>query len=443
MKMKTKSSLLLGILALAMISGIFAVVVIPVSAYPHTFTVSPSGGDDTLAIQKAFDDAIAAGSGSTVKLEAGQFYTNEILVENFYGRFKGAGKDATKIDVLRGLDPGLPGVLGFDGSPPHIFSFIGGNVRILDLCFEITPFMPAEEWIQDDVSYYDVLSPILIGGEIISRIENIRFVGHEGTSTYEPYHPLYMAKGYNVRAGVILGLFGALNTGRHVIKNCEFDSLWLGISAYQWLNSKVKIKSNSITGGAIGIINAENSETDFDISGNYIESNDWAPIWVLKLIPSPCKWRITGNTLKPSVLADGILFWDYSGSGALEAVVSHNKIYFDVPLGYGGIWTSFVQDASIYGNIIHGTGGYGIGGAFTNDCLILGNSISNSEFNGMYFYQSSSNFILGNTIINNEGWGLVLEQSNDNCIIANIFYNNALGNIYDDGNNKYRANFEF
>ena len=56
------------------------VLVAPALAGPRTFGVTPSGADDTAALQQAFDAAVAAGPGSVVKLTAGEFYTNEILV---------------------------------------------------------------------------------------------------------------------------------------------------------------------------------------------------------------------------------------------------------------------------------------------------------------------------------------------------------------------------
>ncbi|MGB5911257.1 MAG: hypothetical protein WBH31_08705, partial [Promethearchaeia archaeon] len=68
----------------------------------------------------------------------------------------------------------------------------------------------------------------------------------------------------------------------------------------------MKIKSNTIKGGGIGIINAENTNSKFEISGNYIEANSHAGIWVMQFAPPPCKWLITGNTIKPSIMADGI-----------------------------------------------------------------------------------------------------------------------------------------
>ena len=45
-----------------------------------------------------------------VKLTAGKFYTNEILVDGFDGCFEGAGMDSTVVDTLRGLAQGLQGV---------------------------------------------------------------------------------------------------------------------------------------------------------------------------------------------------------------------------------------------------------------------------------------------------------------------------------------------
>jgi hypothetical protein len=376
-KMKTKSRLLFGILTLAIIIGSFTLIIVAVRADAPTFVVSPSGGDDTANIKDAFDAAIAAGPGSTVQLTSGKFYMNEILVENFCGTFKGVGKKLTKIDVLRGLDPGAPGVFGPMGT--HIFTFLGGDVHISDLTFDITPYEPAEPWGPPPEYggwWYDLLSPILITGDINSRIENIRFTGHEGTALYDPWHPLYTVKSYNVRVGVEYG-GGLTTTGRHLITNCEFNSLGLGLTAYGLLNCELKIKSNSIKGGAIGIINADNSYSKFEISRNDIEANAYAGIWVMQFAPRPCQWLITHNTLKPTIMADGICLADFTGSGSLEAVVSHNKILCDT--FWGGIWTTMVQNAFISNNIIRGAADYGIVCYKGFNHLLLGNNVQNLD----------------------------------------------------------------
>jgi parallel beta-helix repeat protein len=440
MKKKTKSSLLLSILTLGTVLGFFAVT-FGITRASGTILVSPSGGDDTANIQAAFD---AAGPGDIVQLTAGQFYTNAIYVEDFCGSLKGAGKDETLIDVLKGLDPTDLGLVG-PGGFPHIFTFIGGDVCISDLGFEITPFEPAAEWLDPNFpedKFYDVLSPILIAGDVDSRVENIKVKGHDGTAIYDPWHPLYMLKGYNVRVGVILGSPEVFCSGNHIITNCEFDSIWLGCTGYRWEDSEIKIHSNSIKGNAIGIISVENHNSVIEITDNYIESNAYGGVWVMKFAPPATKWIISRNTIRTSILTDGILLQDFTGLGALEAVVSHNKIILE-DNNFGGIWTSWLQDARIYGNSITGTGDYGMGCAFTENSLFCGNRISNSGSDGMFFYQSSQNFIVGNTLSRNGGWGLVMVESNDNCIVCNLFYKNGLGNIFDEGTNTYKWNWEY
>jgi parallel beta-helix repeat protein len=414
--MKTKSSLLLGILTLGTILGFFALT-IGVTHANEIFTVFPSGGDDTANIQAAFDAAVP---GDTVQLAAGQFYTNEIFVTNFYGTFKGAGKELTKIDVLRGLDPGEPGVATTLGSA-HLFTFLGGDVDISDLSFDITPYEPAEEWgpPPPDGYWYDLLSVILITGDINSRIENVEFTGHEGTALYDPWHPLYSIKSYNVRVGVEYG-GGLTTTGRHLITNSEFNSLWLGITAYGLMNCELKIKSNSIKGGAIGIINADNSNSKFEISHNDIEANAYAGIWIMQFAPSPCQWFITHNSLKPSIMADGICLEDYTG-GSLKAIVSHNKIICDTL--WGGIWTTMVQDAFIINNIIRGTADYGIACYYGYNNLLLGNNVQNVEASWapIVLLWASECIIVGGSTKTN-----VLDIGGTNNIIVGM--NNMQGN---------------
>jgi hypothetical protein len=357
--------------------GIFSLVIGPVNADSPIFVVSPSGGDDTANIQAAFDDAIAAGPGSIVQLTSGQFYTNEILVENFYGTFKGAG-DLTKIDVLRGLDTTLPGVFGPWGT--HIFIFSGGDVCIKDLSFEITPYYPAEPW-GAPPGWEDLLSPILITGDINSRIKNVDFSGHEGTALYNPDHPLYLVKSYNVRAGVVYG-GGLPTTGRHILTKCNFDSLWLGISAFGLMNCEMTINSNSISGGAIGIINAECDNSKIEISKNHIETTFFGGIWVMQPPPRELsQWLIIHNTIKVlSLESDGIALMDFSPTKSLEVVVSHNKIILD-GANWGGMWTYGLQDAFISNNIILGEGYYGIGSVAAYNHLMLGNNVQNVDPN--------------------------------------------------------------
>jgi hypothetical protein len=111
------------------------------------FTVYPSGGDDTANIQKAFDKAVAAGPGSTVKLAAGNFRTRFIEVWNFDGTFKGAGQNATVIDTF--ADQDCQAVVD-NNRWPALFRFFRGYVRVLDMAFHITPAMPCKPYLFGD-----------------------------------------------------------------------------------------------------------------------------------------------------------------------------------------------------------------------------------------------------------------------------------------------------
>ena len=254
---------------------------------------------------------------------------------------------------------------------------------------------------------------------------------------------MYSVKSYNVRIGVEYG-GGIPTTGRHIIRDCDFDSLWLGITAWGLINCELTITSNSIKGGAIGIINAENTNSEIKISGNEIEADFLAGIWVMQFAPLPCRWLISGNTITPSIFADGILLEDYTGAGALKATVRNNEILLDYT--FGGIWTYGVKRAYIYSNRISGIGAYGIALAFTDKCLIISNRISNYGNNGIALLGSNKNLILGNCLTNNGGWGLYVNpdvgESKNNCIIGNLFENNVEGNIFDVFKNKYFWNLE-
>jgi hypothetical protein len=91
----------------------------------RVFIVEPTGGDDTPAIMQAFDDAIAAGHGSVVQLIAGEYYLGLIEVRDFYGVFKGEGKDKTVINVMNDLDIAS---LWNKGQRGDLIKFVGGDV---------------------------------------------------------------------------------------------------------------------------------------------------------------------------------------------------------------------------------------------------------------------------------------------------------------------------
>src|SRR4029453_12344698 len=63
-----------------------------VAAPPESRTVSPSGGDDTAAVQAALDDCPP---GCVVALEAGTFRIAQLVASDFRGEVRGQGRGVT------------------------------------------------------------------------------------------------------------------------------------------------------------------------------------------------------------------------------------------------------------------------------------------------------------------------------------------------------------
>jgi hypothetical protein len=123
-----------------------------VTAAATTITVPPSGGDDTDALQGAFDAAVAAGPGSVVQLEAGTYcVTSPIIVRSFDGYWRGAGRDETIVQTCQDpfpvpvpviIDPAYPADPPFTVVTPFFFAEVDGrpptNLHVADLTIQLT-----------------------------------------------------------------------------------------------------------------------------------------------------------------------------------------------------------------------------------------------------------------------------------------------------------------
>ena len=113
-------------------------------------TVLPNGSDDTENLQKAFDDAVAAGPGTTVRLVKGIYHTGQIVVNDFRGSFLGAGSQRTVLVNLPNLNV-MPENMYYnppsaDNPWPSLVAFVGGNFQVSDLAIHITGPAPTTGW---------------------------------------------------------------------------------------------------------------------------------------------------------------------------------------------------------------------------------------------------------------------------------------------------------
>jgi hypothetical protein len=98
--MKTRWLLLVALLLAMLLPGASL-------AQGNVYPLSPSGGDDTAAIQAAFS-AAAANPGSTIQFAEGDYYLSDpIVANNLSGTVRGAGKDKTVIRLTPGVEFGV------------------------------------------------------------------------------------------------------------------------------------------------------------------------------------------------------------------------------------------------------------------------------------------------------------------------------------------------
>ncbi|MGO9404292.1 MAG: hypothetical protein ACLPVW_12580 [Terriglobales bacterium] len=155
-------ALLWGILGLMML--------LPATVWAggHTVMVPPPNGvDDTANIQGALNKCVKYGPGCTVQLQAGTYFTKQVVVYNFQGTFKGMGIDSTTIEALPNLFVNWP-----DGSvrmcQPNLttciwaslFEFVEGNISISDLTIKATAVPATQPWVEEGTTLtmlYEVL----------------------------------------------------------------------------------------------------------------------------------------------------------------------------------------------------------------------------------------------------------------------------------------------
>ena len=366
------------LLVFAITAGLLALLAPPALASAATFPVHPSGGNDTKAIQEAFNAAVKAGPGSTVQLGAGHFYTNNIVVQNFKGYFRGAGQGRTFIDCLRGLDPSLSGAteVGNPGYWLSLFIFEGGNLSVSDMSFDITASSPAEQW-NNAGSPADYLGAMVqVCGNASSSFNRVGFTAGAGNDS-----------GYNADEGLLISgiaphdandnpLTFAATTGIDSVCGCSFaghDGMQVnGLTA-----GKLTVNGNTFDEWFVCcLVDDAAVGTPVEISRNQMSCTDGENIWLYQgwmagggagasLPPRPAPhFLITDNHVLATGYAGGVTVTDdspfYTAPYRLDATIVDNTIHLDNDGYDGGIDGQHAQGIRVLDNRIWGTGFAGI-----------------------------------------------------------------------------------
>ncbi|MFX1476022.1 MAG: right-handed parallel beta-helix repeat-containing protein [Promethearchaeota archaeon] len=266
----------------------------------QTWTILPTGIDDTSNIQGAFDNAAP---GDTIHLTAGNFYCTHIEADDFHGTFNGAGKKSTTIDVI----PGGPVIYEYFGGLQwnYFFKFEDGDFTISDMQFDITPQNPVDPW-WFGAYYTSIADIIFITGDIgLANIERVGFKAHYGN--YE---------GRNVADAIYFWEvdINAYSSGDLAVSRCSFENVDIGIGVERVIDSKILISHNSLTTGSIGIILAYTPNTQYAITKNHFHDMAYCSVY---------------------------------GTITADVVITNNRF---TGTGYGGIFSLYSDRWTILGN---------------------------------------------------------------------------------------------
>ncbi|MHA2426751.1 MAG: hypothetical protein ACXADB_01785 [Candidatus Hermodarchaeia archaeon] len=356
---------------------------------PRTYFVAASGDTsgvtDTLQIQTAFDNAVEH-RGSTVKLGPGTFYLNkEIVVINFDGTFKGAGKGNTIIqntedhpfpllsDPIWGLDG--PQQVGFalmflfyqnaetESTAHHPYT-----IKISDMTFRVVG--QSEEWQLPGWPEFlpnpTSINPIMVAG--IARMEYVegeisyfnlfcRGLEFEGIISDS-----YFLFGSSAANGIQFcgsnWLYMSQLTGIFSVKDCTFKSICCGICALGvFKDSLLLVQHNTFDGVSWGmelypgnmlciIVN-----NDMHGVGTLPSLFGGFGIFLVQQDAGPGKILIIQNTIECADEAIGMLLDDVTTS--LSGCVICNTIILEGPNAMG-ILNFCSEDVKFHHNPIIG-----------------------------------------------------------------------------------------
>ncbi len=362
-----------------------------VSAKGNVFTVYPTGTDDTLNLQQAFEKAKAAGPGSTVRLVKGKYRTGMIDVSNFYGNFQGAGIGQTVLLPLHHMDCQANANENKNNS---LFIFRLGDPHVSNMTFFIDDPEPCAVWtweLSGGWNRYSLESALLFTGSVIGSVDpcshltdeqgggsvdRVEFktpVDRGEDSSYYVVRALYfnpelvtseescyfwtsfLHGNYSVTNSIFnsqfVDLTSFLTGGRIYIANNTFINSWLAIDGEDVQGTEVVIQNNTFKYPKVASINAYS---------NQWEAWDTQPNFTI-----PVTYAIHGNT-----------FYQDKDTIAIDMIDFSN-------LNYGEHRTR----GSIYGNhiVLNGPGTLGINVEAVNDVLVNFNRVEGNGKGGILF----------------------------------------------------------
>ncbi len=325
-------------------------------------TVLPTGADDTANLQCAFDNAVASGPGATVRLEEGNYYTRQIVVNNFEGIFTGAGAERSVLTNLPNLYV-TPVNMYFnppsaDNPWPVLVSFVGGNFWVSDMGIHITGAMPTTGW---TIFGLPTLYWMSGGFYVLGTRANAFFSRVDVEGEYAPS----ATADYNLGNGIYFeGFIGEVSppiSGSFVVLDSTFRNLESSAPIYNVSDASILISRTNYYApngfDAMDVAGLLNSRYEFSFNtvegglygGDVYDASSGTGATVLQLTDSEI--LVTKNVFSGQQYG---VYLDATFAGGSKCLVAANKF-------------QNVTDIGIYL------------GSGTSDCTVVGNSNTTIE----------------------------------------------------------------
>jgi len=362
--------------------------------------VSPSGDDDTDELMTAFDDAKAAGPGSTVQLAEGEYHIGFVLVEDFNGTFKGAGMGKTII--IPNMD--LPYLdMYAQNLAPELIKFLRGNITVSNMSFrnlegdpctgdDLWAFLGIHDWA------FTELPDLPPDHRIKAVVDHVEFVSHpdEVPAGWTPY-----------AVQTAIGCSGDFVWDSNLphstidieVTNCTMDEMQYAFGNLALEAGRLVFSNNGPINTHNGILLADNIGGSTLISGNeFYTLTEWGNsltvtdanylgynLFEFKL-GDGCQYEISGNVFHTRDAWGAVTIAnDRKAMGVIDngnnVLVLIKGNLFDLHGStWAGIWNWITDDAVIRNNKFTGQGKIGVYvDPRTTNSLMLGNNFSNLE----------------------------------------------------------------
>ena len=322
--------------------------------------LTPSGGDDTVALQSAFDACIAIGPGCTVRLGAGTYRTRQLVIEDFHGTFVGAGMDATVLEPAGILEVNAnENVLAELPSPenpwPFLLLFLDADMTMRDLGFRVTEPVVTSTWHIRGMDLNVLATLVMISGDR-SRVDVERIAMDSGEGTFfgvNVINGLYFQ-------GVLPGPSGGFGdrpplSGVFTVKDSRFTGPDSSIVMTNVSDASLFIRGSYLDGNYSLYLEDFDGSTvvavDNEIRGSAVGA--YAGSGAMKNQEHPGRLVLFDNTIHTGPDGFGVQVLDYSEPASLDVVVVRNQIHLEGSaagvMGVGAVGTV------VRGNVLVGS----------------------------------------------------------------------------------------